>query len=588
MSGFELQFTAASLSLLLLGMCLLRLTERPTLAANWIATSALLCAVAFGLRTGDIFTAMLVFTAVVPLFLQYSIGPKHAAVWACVAAGGLFGYGPIWQWFALGELSSASAVRPLLTGIGPIGFVLFTVLVVYHYRRHSDRSRKDRRQLTFQAQHDPLTGLPNRLQFRKQLTEVFDDNKQHLGDIGMGLIDIDRFSSVNESLGTAAADDLLIEVGRRLDKATQSGKTLARLGADKFMILIPDTTKSEIRDLATRIQKTFESAFFIGETQIHVTASLGFAGPFTSDQQSFDASVLSDTLSRTADRALQEAKNSPNTSWEIFDPSAWGDASRILQHETRIREGIIKKEFIPHFQPIFNLNSKQIAGFEVLARWEHPERGIVSPAEFIPAAERMGLMGQLGNVILEQTCRAFARLEQTQMVQRDSWPPKIYINLSPKQIDHRGDLIDLFELIETYAPDELTFCFEITETDLLSHKERVAQIRKAGHEVVIDDFGTGYSSMARLREIEVDGFKLDMEFLHDVPESRTNSAIAQTVIDLGHRLDLPVIGEGVERQEQMPFLEETGCTAAQGFYLGKPGRLDSFLNSPSKPRARPN
>lgn len=551
-------------------------TGSTRVAANWLSLVVYGAVVGVSTMTGGVHAPSIYWASAVPIYPLVFSGINWGLGWTVLCVGTYVGFyvAPYLNIPIYNVLGSAEHQMLMMFGLAGLTFLFF--LLFSTHRSMLQFLEQKQKQLEYRACYDPLTDLPNRLEFQKQLRAALQDFVKGQNWVAMGVVDIDRFSSVNESLGTAAGDDLLVETGKRLEQWGGQDAMVGRLGGDKFVVLFESKESPELEDFGERLKRIFEVPFFIGHSEVQVTASAGFASPPSNigSQSETSAKAIGDALTRTADRALQDAKKAPGTSWRVFDPSTWGEASRTLEREMELREAIDNKEFIPFFQPVVDLENLEIIGFEVLARWDHPERGIVSPGDFLPLAERMDLMGQLGDMVLEQTCNVFRSLDPEVLTDRNL---KVFVNLSPKQIDRADSLEDLLGVLDRLAPAGLQFCFEITEAEVLNFQGRIQRIRRAGYEVAIDDFGTGYSSMARLRNIEVDGLKLDMEFVKNIPGSKTNAAIARTVIELGRRLELSVVGEGVESEKQLQFLTEAGCNFAQGYYLARPGRLGSFF-----------
>jgi len=418
------------------------------------------------------------------------------------------------------------------------------------------------------ALYDQLTELPNRALFHDRLEQAIERVRRRGTPFAVGFVDLDDFKAVNDSFGHAAGDELMRKVASRLQASVRSEDTLARVGGDEFILLVEAVDDRKILELvADRLRERFEPPFGIKESEVHVSVSIGFAFPSEEALAEGDFELDVESLIRTADRAMYDAKRVAGTSWRVFAPSSEGTSSRRIQRANRIREGIDQGEFFPHYQPIYRLGDRSVVAVEVLARWEHPERGLVSPGKFIPLAEQSELIGDLGEAVLRRACREFSRAE---MAGPEPGPLKLYVNLSPRQIERRDAVDRLVEVLGTEAPEFVEICFEVTETELLEHRIHVVALIDEGFDIIVDDFGTGYSSLSRIKEMPIDGLKLDMGFVHGITEATADAAIAETVIRLAELLEIPVVAEGIETQAQFARLAEMACDAGQGYWLARP------------------
>ena len=447
-------------------------------------------------------------------------------------------------------------------------------------------------QLLHDAFHDALTGLPNRALFMDRLGHAVERVKRHENSIFAVLfVDLDRFKVINDSLGHQSGDRLLITVAERLKHCLRSGDTLSRLGGDEFTILLEDIKDvTEATNIAERIQASLRLPFNLGAQEVFITTSIGIVLSPTDYEQ------LEDIL-RDADTAMYRAKANGKACYRVFDKSMHLRAVTLLQlendlrravlslaklpsySESNIRLGTLEKmteEFHVHYQPIVSLASGKITGFEALLRWEHPERGLLSPAEFIPIAEETGLIVPLGYWVLRTACY------QTRAWQKrfPTTPPlTISVNLSSKQF-LQPDLIRQIEQI--LGESDLDACnlrLEITESAIMENSETAAtmllQLRSMGIEIYIDDFGTGYSSLSYLQRFPVNALKIDRSFISRMGVEGEDSEIVRTIVMLADKLGIDVIAEGVETAEQLEQLREICCVQAQGqgYFFSKP--LDS-------------
>lgn len=418
------------------------------------------------------------------------------------------------------------------------------------------------------ALYDQLTELPNRTLFADRLEQAVERAERRGTPFAVGFLDLDDFKAVNDSFGHAFGDALMRKVARRLEASVRSEDTVARIGGDEFVMLIEAVDQRDVLDLlGGRLRDQFEPPFEVRGEEVHLSASIGFAYPDDEQWESGEFDYEIEALTRTADQAMYEGKSVGGTTWRVFSPSEKDGRSQRIQRANRIRQGIEDGEFVAHFQPICQLAGESLLGFEVLARWERPDEGLVPPVEFIPLAEQSNLICELGEEIVRQAGRAFREGNEGMGGDENL---KLFVNLSTRQLEHSRAVERLIATVGEEVPEDLEVCFEVTETGLLEYRADVAKLRDQGFEVLVDDFGTGYSSLSRIKEMPVDGLKLDMEFVHGIGEQEADRAIAETVVQLGKLLDLPVIAEGIETPEQFEALVEMGCEAGQGFYLAKP------------------
>ena len=426
-------------------------------------------------------------------------------------------------------------------------------------------------QLLHDAFHDTLTGLSNRALFMNRLEHSLEIAKRRQDYLfAVIFLDLDRFKTINDSLGHQSGDNLLIAFVERILPCIPSGDTLARLGGDEFAILMEDIEGIEdAKKIADQIQKQLTLPFNISNQEVFTSASIGIA-------QSSCHYNKPEELLRDADIAMYRAKALGKARYQIFDPAMYMRAVTLLQLENDLRRAIEREEFVINYQPIVALDSGKITGFEALVRWQHPTRGIVSPAEFISVAEDTGLIVSLGYWVLRGACRQLYIWQQ-----RFPASPALTmsVNISGKQF-READLLEQVNkiLLETgIAPSTLKL--EITESTIVENAEEAAkmlmQLRKIGVQIYIDDFGTGYSSLSYLHRIPCDALKIDRSFISQMCELGQSSEIVQTIINLAHNLGIYVIAEGVETQEQREQLKQMNALSGhgQGYYFSKP--LDS-------------
>ena len=446
--------------------------------------------------------------------------------------------------------------------------------------RDISEQRELRQKLEERALYDQLTGLPNRYLFRDRLVQTLERVKRRGTGFAIGVVDLDNFKQVNDSFGHLVGDRLLKRVASRLDGEVRGEDTVARVGGDEFMLILEHVDSHEAMELvAERLAALFDRPFAIEGHSIHANASVGYAFPRLRDIVDESGEFALEGLLRAADRAMYRAKDRPETTWQVFDPVEEGARSQWLQRENRIREGLQNGEFVPHFQPIVDLRTGETVAAEVLARWDHPERGLLSAGTFIAVAERSGLIVDLSAQVWR------AALEQVDAADPAALPARLerlYVNLSPRLIE-QTDFVEQFECRLADAPtDRIDLYTEVTESELVDYPERIHSLRERGYPIVVDDFGTGFSSFERLRDLQADVLKIDMEFVQRVPEAGSDAAIVRTLLDLGERLGTDVVAEGVETDEQAECLVEMGCETAQGYYFGRPQSLDQLVDDSSQ------
>ena len=434
-------------------------------------------------------------------------------------------------------------------------------------------------QLSYDALHDRLTGLSNRILFQERLEHVLQLAKRHnIFSFAVLFVDLDRFKVINDSLGHLVGDRLLIGIAQRLKACVRSSDTLARLGGDEFAILIEDVdNKGDIIHLVERMQQEFKLPFYLNGQEVYANASIGVLSDTT------DYECAEDLL-RDADIAMYRAKERGRGCYEVFDITMRDRAVAMLHIETDLRKAIINQEFQLHYQPIVALHNNQIIGFEALVRWQHPDKGLIPPIEFIGVAEETGLILPLGMWVLQEACTQMRAWHE----EFPSHPPlSVSVNVSGKQFA-QVDLVDKIRhiLAETnFDPHYLKL--EITEStiveDLASAKAKLIQLQELGIQVSIDDFGTGYSSLSYLNRFPINILKIDRSFIQDIDISSERLEIIRAIVSLADSLKIDVVAEGVETASQLAQLCSLQPTSgqehfAQGYLFSKPLNRDAAKN----------
>ena len=432
----------------------------------------------------------------------------------------------------------------------------------------SDISQRKRaeEQLIHDALHDALTTLPNRALFMDRLDlalKRFERNEERL--FAVLFFDLDRFKTINDSLGHVVGDELLRHVARRVEKFLRPGDTLARLGGDEFAILINDVSESyHATHVAERVHELLREVFIIHGNEIYTSASVGIA-------LSTPEYTRPEEIIRDADLAMYRAKTSGHSRYEVFDSGMHESALALHRLETDLRRGVDGNEFVLHYQPIVSLESSRIMGFEALLRWNHPQWGLVSPDYFIDAAEETGLIVPIGWWVLQESTRQ-ARVWQEMFPMEP--PLSMSVNVSGKLIVQPDMIATITSILDNCGLPASSLRLEITESAIMHHGAELLRalwgLREMGVELHVDDFGTGYSSLTYLQRFSYDSLKIDRSFVSSIGAGRQDSAIVGAIIALGASLGITVIAEGVETLKQLEALRRMRCPEAQGFWFSKP------------------
>ena len=427
-----------------------------------------------------------------------------------------------------------------------------------------------------QANYDHLTQLPNRRLFNDRLQQELSKARRQEQRVGLLFIDLDRFKEVNDSLGHAMGDQLLIETASRIKGCLRESDTVARLGGDEFTVTLPNLTElGHIERIALSINQALSKPFTLGSDEAYISASIGITA-FPDDAQS------SEELLKHADQAMYAAKNEGRNRFCYFTPGMQAAAHQRLGIIRELYQAVAEQQLEVYFQPILNIKSRTFDKAEALLRWQHPEKGFISPAEFIPVAEDTGLIHEIGDWVLSQS------LQQVEtLITRGHRDFQISVNMSPLQFqsldENTGSYQSLLSGHHAYAKH---IVIEITEGVLLNAEsaitEKLERFHRAGVELSIDDFGTGYSSLSYLKKLDTDYLKIDQTFVRNLATDSSDQALSEAITMMSHKLGLKVIAEGVETEEQQVILEAMGCDYAQGYLHARPmpaAELMDFLDA---------
>jgi diguanylate cyclase (GGDEF)-like protein len=428
------------------------------------------------------------------------------------------------------------------------------------------------------AFHDNLTNLPNRALLAENLKFVIERAKQHEDyQFAVLFLDLDRFKNVNDSLGHSIGDQLLIAMARRLESCIREVDMVARLGGDEFAILLDGITDSSVpTTMAGRIQEKLKAPFNLSGHEVFTTTSIGIAMSSTGYDHP-------EAMLRDADTAMYRAKAQGKACYEVFDKGMHTHAVYLLQMENDLRRALDREELRVHYQPIVSLETGQLAGFEALVRWQHPERGFISPENFISLAEDTGLIVQIGMSILKRACQQLAKWQWKSPANRQLF---MSVNLSSKQLAQAALVNQIRETLEETHIDPRHLKLEITESAVMENAESAVQLlrrlKALGVQLSIDDFGTGYSSLGYLQRFPVDILKIDRSFIGHIGEAAENIEIVRTIISLAENMGMEVVAEGIETLSQLSQLRRLNCRFGQGYLFSRPvdaASIDAWISN---------
>ncbi len=436
--------------------------------------------------------------------------------------------------------------------------------------------RRAEAELYHNAYHDSLTQLSNRTHFNEQLNRAIARVQRHPEQrFAVMYLDFDRFKMVNDSLGHKAGDELLVNVAKRLKTMLRPTDVLARLGGDEFAILVEDLNRQrDAVELTERIQKELQKPVQLGSMEVAISASIGITFSTNGYQ-------TSDQIIRDADIAMYKAKSKGKAQYALFDSSLHQHVTAQLQLESELRRALGQGQIYLEYQPICELRGRKLVGFEALVRWNHPERGLLEPATFIPVAEETGLIVPLGNWVLTEACRQMREWKAI----RDSEGLRMSVNVSSLQLTHPDFVAHVHHALQAAEMTPAQLTLEVTESVLMDGIENAVStltaLRHMGVTLSIDDFGTGYSSLSYLATLPIDALKVDRSFIERMSRDGEGSEIVKAIFKLGQALSKQVYAEGIETGQQLTLLQELGCEFGQGFLISKPvdaARAAGFMN----------
>ena len=424
-------------------------------------------------------------------------------------------------------------------------------------------------EVEFRAFHDTLTGLANRALFLDRLEHALSLSRRNDTAVALLYVDLDDFKTVNDNLGHGVGDEVLSAVATRLVSCVRETDTVARLGGDEFAILLEGSSSTAAQLVSDKVLANFGDPLQLDNRRLLARASIGIAVSGLADEAG--------DLLRHADIAMYAAKRHGKNGYRLFNEGMQSSLTARMQLEAELAEAIEREQFVVHYQPLVDLDTEAIQGVEALVRWDHPQRGVLPPSEFIPLAEELGLISSLGKWVLRQATVDARTLQSA--LGRDLY---VSVNVAPPQL--QTDFVQtVADALSSSGLSPQHLLIEITETCLMSQEvsvvAKLSALRDLGVRIAIDDFGTGYSSLSYLRDLPIDLLKIDRSFIRDIADGPEESALAQSIIKLGSVFGLGVVGEGIETVAQADALRRLGCHTGQGYHYARPTDLHSLIAS---------
>lgn len=425
------------------------------------------------------------------------------------------------------------------------------------------RIKQTERRLQYLAHHDPLTGLANRVLFRERLDRAIKNAEPNRDSVALLFIDLDGFKTINDTLGHPVGDEMLAKVAQRLVGSVRGKDTVARMGGDEFTLVLAEFSGLRSIDFISRkIIKKLAEPYQVANRTVYITASIGIA---LYPNDGTDA----DRLLQNADTAMYHAKAQGKNGFAYFSQELNQKASERFELETALREALLRDEFVLYYQPQVDLRARRVVGCEALIRWNHPQKGMLSPIRFIELAEETGLIKPMGEWVMRAAC------EQAGLWRAQGLPPlRVAVNVSGGQVTGDEIIEDVRHILSDTRMEASLLDIEITESTLMKDADTAIEILRdlkgLGVGLSIDDFGTGYSSLSQLKRFPVDKLKIDKSFVEHLETDQDDAAIVRAIIAIGHNLKLRVMAEGVENNRQLALIRESGCDEVQGYYFSRP------------------
>jgi diguanylate cyclase (GGDEF)-like protein len=429
-------------------------------------------------------------------------------------------------------------------------------------------ARRSRSDVNF-AYYDSITNLPNQELFKDRVQQALALTRRNEGQLAVMLVSLDRFKTINDTLGYVTSDQMLREIAQRIVSCVRESDTVARFGSDEFAVLSSHLNRAEdAAKIAQAIGEALSRPFQYADQELFITSSIGIS-LFPHDGK--DAV----TLLKSAGTALNRAKEQDGNNYQFYTSGRTTKALKLLVLENNLRPALERDEFVLHYQPQVNMESFQIVGMEALVRWQHPGLGLLPPAEFIRVAEDSGLIVALGEWVLHAACSQIKSWQDAGLA-----PLCVGVNLSPRHFQQPNLVETVGQILKVTGLDPSFLELELTEGSIMKDPDqaiaKLHELKAMGLKISVDDFGTGYSSLSHLKRFPIDTLKIDQSFVRDINTDSDDAAIVAAIIDLAHALRLNVIAEGVETQEQLDCLRALGCDEVQGFLFSKPLTVDAF------------
>lgn len=417
-------------------------------------------------------------------------------------------------------------------------------------------------QLHYRAYHDSLTGLANRLLFQDRLVQSIKQAERAKKNIALFFLDLDRFKEVNDTYGHGLGDELLIEITKLLTNTFRKEDTIARLGGDEFAVIVNNIEKKDIVEVVNKTIALIQDDITINGHNLNVTFSIGIS-MYPKD------ALTAASLLKNADTAMYRVKESGKNSYMFYDNEMTQLIEDRLHLKNDIKRALIEDEFEPYFQVKIDAHTNKVVGLEALVRWNHPEKGLILPDDFIPFAEEVGLISQIDKYMMKASIKII-----NEWYKKGLNPGLLSLNITSKQLDDERYMHEIIEIVESLSFDYNHLEIAILEHQIIDNPQKVVsilqEVKKLGITISIDGFGTGYSSLSYLKILPIDKLKIDRSFIMNIVNNKDNIAIVKTIINLAKNLDLDLVAEGVETQEQIDFLLQEGCYVMQGYFYSKP------------------